>query len=110
MLAVATGPVGLGLAVAGGLAGGKLGGMLGKRFDGDETLLVDVGDNRDEVAVQTREALLAHAEKIMHEVIGQIDHLCFAQIDAWLDAIAVRLNALRAELGAQCPALEDKRS
>jgi hypothetical protein len=85
--------------VVGAWAGSKAGGAAGGYFNTTEEIEVSVGDNRDEVSLETREGLLEFAETRLNVLYQQLDKLCFIDIAEWLQnferaLVSLRQNAL----------------
>lgn len=98
-LGAALGPFGVAAGAAlGGWLGSKLGGAAGGLCDAEEVFVVDLGDNRQDVALAMRQALVRVAEQKMSDLGSQLDATCLAAPQAWLNQCAADLQALRSEL------------
>jgi len=91
---------------AGGVAlgsylGSKLGSAMGRRYDSHETFEINLGDNRQEICLAVRQAMVQIAEKKMTELCGQLDALCFGATQSWLAQCMADLHTLRQEAQLQ---------
>ncbi|MCG9059800.1 dynamin family protein [Laribacter hongkongensis] len=88
----------LGLGMAGGLVGGKVGEVVGSGFDQEHAVLVDVGDNRDEVASESKVVLeRVMADTLEQAVVQLVDMFCTARRQQ-LDLIRGAANKLEQAL------------
>lgn len=79
----------------GAWAGSKAGGAAGEHFNTTEEIEVELGDNRDEVSVETRLKLLELAEDRLTVLYKELDRLCFIDISAWLKDFRWALENMR---------------
>lgn len=80
------------LACAGGLMGGKVGEKVGGEFDQAQVVLVDVGDNRDEVASESK----ARLERLL---AGALEQAAAQLVDMFCTARRQQLASIRAAAG-----------
>jgi hypothetical protein len=96
-----TGAVEVASFLAAGVAGEKLGELAGKQFDGNKSMNVNVGDNRQDVALATRETLVKTTGEKLQKVIKELDQICFNGTEAWLNEIDALLSSLNIALTQQ---------
>lgn len=87
--------------VAAGVAGDKLGRLAGEQFDGNESMTVNVGDNRQEVSIATRKKLIELASLQLQQLIIELDTICFQGTANWLENISASLDNLHQSLNKQ---------
>jgi hypothetical protein len=62
---------------------------------------VNVGDNRQDVALATRETLVKTTGEKLQKVIKELDQICFNGTEAWLNEIDALLSSLNIALTQQ---------
>jgi phage-related tail protein len=85
----------------GGMFGGYGGGKIGENFNSTEYEDIEVGDNRVEVALRTRNILSKRAERELGAVTVMLENASYGDIKAWLTEIHTALTALQLELRSQ---------
>ncbi|MBN3196694.1 dynamin family protein [Pectobacterium versatile] len=94
--------VGSGLGgLVGGLFGGYGGGKVGEHFNKTEYEELELGDNRDEVALQTRQVLSARGKRELEALTLQLEKACYGDVQQWLSNIRQVLVCLQQELNEQ---------
>lgn len=94
--------VGSGLGgLVGGLFGGYGGGKVGEHFNKTEYEELELGDNRDEVAFQTRQVLSARGKRELEALTLQLEKACYGDVQQWLIDIRQALVRLQQELNEQ---------
>ncbi|MGE4716959.1 MULTISPECIES: dynamin family protein [Yersinia] len=87
--------------LVGGLFGGYGGGELGKHFNKTEYEELELGDNRDEVALHTRQVLCARGKRELEALTLQLEKACYGGVQQWLADIRQALIRLQQELNEQ---------
>ncbi|MCE5989549.1 dynamin family protein [Pseudomonas sp. LM20] len=82
-------------AAVGSWVGSKAGGAAGEQFNSTQEIDVIIGDNREEVSLDTRQQLLRMAENRLTLLYEQLDNLCYVAIDVWLHNFSRELRAMR---------------
>lgn len=85
----------------GGMFGGYGGGKIGENFNSTEYEDIEVGDNRVEVALRTRNMFSKRAERELGAVTVMLENASYGDIKAWLTEIHTALTALQLELRSQ---------
>lgn len=100
------GPVGAIFGAAlGGYLGGKIGKAAGGLADGEKDLLVEVGDNREDVILDTRDKLLNFIMERLEKQCALIETACFTSIVDWLAVARSGLQELQhvvSEIEKEC--------
>jgi len=78
--------------ILGGWLGGGLAGKAGKAFNSTEELDIEVGDNREDVALRTREQFLQAADQRLSILYECLDKLCYVEIADWLQSFTCGLR------------------
>jgi uncharacterized protein YcfJ len=82
-------------AALGGYLGGKIGKAAGGLADGEKDLLVEVGDNREDVILDTRDKLLNFIMERLEKQCALIETACFTSIVDWLAVARSGLQELK---------------
>lgn len=105
----AGGPIGVAIgATLGGLLGSWLGGEAGKNFNKEEIIEIEVGDNREEVALAARNRILKHMELHLADLQKILDQQVFGEIANWLKELSLSLNALQKQVVLQQKSIEQE--
>ncbi|OAI21026.1 hypothetical protein A1507_22230 [Methylomonas koyamae] len=94
-------PLVIGATLASGYAGDKLGEMAGAYFDSDDSVVIDLGDNREEVSIETRKHLINQAEHNLQALIEFLDQTYYQSTESWIATIRHKIQRLRQEIEQQ---------
>lgn len=95
-------------AALGAWAGSKAGGAAGRPFNEEAEFDLAVGDNRQEVSLETRKHLVKRAELQIAALCSQLDQLCFVDIESWLLGFGDSLQQLRQQTNTQRVEIEEE--
>lgn len=98
----------------GGLVGGYLGrlggGKIGENFNSTEYEDIEVGDNRDEVAINMRKVLCQRADRELNALTMMVEKAFYSDIKFWVADIRHSLEVLQQELSSQYQSLSSELS
>ena len=97
MIGSVFGPVGM---IAGSAIGNVVGKQVGGYFDEDETVVIDLGDNRLEVRRQTREQIGELVRSEIRARIDLLDQVLYGAMEDWLNGLGAELAHLEKTLDA----------
>jgi hypothetical protein len=95
-------------AALGAWAGSKAGAAAGRPFNEETEYDFAVGDNRLDVSLETRKHLVTRAELKIAALCGQLDQLCFVDIENWLKGFNDSLQQLRLQANTHRVEIEEE--